>query len=334
MAFIKINRQHFFHNLNQIALQTGSVDKIAIVLKDNAYGHGLEIMAELSSEFGIKHAIVRKTSEAKTIEKYFKNILILGDSIVNHEKFSYAINSLEDISCAQKGAKVELKIDTGMHRNGITIDELGKALEMIEKQGLKLIGVMTHFRSADALGSQWFWQKKNFESIKEKVKARGMKDIRFHAYNSASILRAKVFDEDLVRVGIGAYGYNELSEVFDKIELKPVLSLHAKKVSTRKLKTGQQIGYGGDFVTKKEMIVSTYALGYGDGWFRGVKYSPYITAQNQPIIGRVSMDFISLEGNKEEVCIMDNAQTAAKQLDTISYEIMTALDEKIERRVE
>jgi len=59
MAFITINRHNFHHNLNQIALKTGSKEKIAIVLKDKAYGHGLVLMAKLASEFGIKHAVVR-----------------------------------------------------------------------------------------------------------------------------------------------------------------------------------------------------------------------------------------------------------------------------------
>ena len=71
MAFIKINKQNFFHNLNQIALKTGSKEKIAIVLKDNAYGHGLECMAALASEFGIQHAVVRSRAEAKKIETFF-----------------------------------------------------------------------------------------------------------------------------------------------------------------------------------------------------------------------------------------------------------------------
>ncbi len=66
MAFIKINKQNFYHNLNQIALKTGSLEKIAIVLKDNAYGHGLKLMAKLASEFGIQHAVVRKTVEAES----------------------------------------------------------------------------------------------------------------------------------------------------------------------------------------------------------------------------------------------------------------------------
>ena len=70
----------------------------------------------------------------------------------------------------------------------------------------------------------------------------------------------KSFDEDLVRVGIGAYGYNELPSAFDEIALKPVMSLYAKKVSTRVLRAGERIGYGGDFDAAHEMTVSTYDL--------------------------------------------------------------------------
>jgi len=333
MAFIKINKQNFFHNLNQIALKTGSVEKIAIVLKDNAYGHGLELMATLSAEFGIQHAVVRKRSEAKKIEPYFKSILVLGDKIVKDANISYAINSLEDIVGAEQGAKVELKVDTGMHRNGISMHELEVALASIEKQGLELVGVMTHFRSADVLSSELFWQQKNFETVKRKVTKAGFTTARFHAHNSAALLRTKSFTEDIVRVGITAYGYNELPQVFDGIDVKPVLSLHAKKVSSRLLKVGERVGYGGDFVADSEITVSTYDLGYGDGWCRGSALTPFVTAKNLPILGRVSMDFITLASSTDEVCVMDNAQDAAKQLGTISYEIMTALHKDIERHI-
>ena len=64
MATITLNKENFFYNLNQIALKTGSVEKIAVVLKDNAYGHGLELMAGLAHEFGIKHAVVKNVKEA------------------------------------------------------------------------------------------------------------------------------------------------------------------------------------------------------------------------------------------------------------------------------
>ena len=333
MAYITINKQNFYHNLNQIALKTGSVAKIAIVLKDNAYGHGLELMAKLASEFGIKHAIVRKTAEAEQVRSLFETLLILGDTIIKDDICSFTINSLEDISQAQKGAKVELKVDTGMHRNGIALDELEEALVSIKERGLDLTGVMTHFRSADELSSELFWQQKRFEAVKERVKNAGFVNIRFHSHNSAAILRTKSFDEDLVRVGIGAYGYNELPDSFDKVELKPVMTLYAKKVSTRILKAGERVGYGGDFTAPKEMLVSTYDLGYGDGWCRGDSTQPYVTSEGLPILGRVSMDFVILASDKDEICIMDDAQKSAKQFGTISYEVTTALSVDIPKKV-
>ncbi len=333
MAFIKIDKNNFFHNLNQIALKTGSVEKIAIVLKDNAYGHGLTLMAKLASEFGIQHAVVRTNQEAEQIASLFETILILCDKITVHPKFYYAVNALEDIAQAPKGANIELKIDTGMHRNGIAVDALGIALESVGKQGLHLKGVMTHYRSADVLSSELFWQQKLFDAIKQQLKSQGYEQLRIHSCNSAALLRTASFSEDLARVGIAAYGYHDLPALFDAPELKPVLSLYAKRVSTRTLQKSQRIGYGGTWQASKETYVSTYDLGYGDGWHRASYTEPYITAEGLPILGRVSMDLISLESQKEQICVMDNAQNAAKQLGTICYEILTALKSDIPREV-
>ena len=333
MATITINKENFFHNLNQIALKTGSVDKISVVLKDNAYGHGLELIAKLSKEYGIKHAVVKNMSEAQKIKKYFEKVLILKDKIIYDETFSFTINSLEDIQKAQSSSRVELKVDTGMHRNGIALHELDEALELIEKNNLNLTGVMTHFRSADVLSSELFWQKKNFEMVKHTVLERGFKNVRFHSHNSAATLRSKDFTEDMVRAGIAIYGYNELPLVYDDVKLKPVLTLYAQKTATRKLKKSQKVGYAGDFTAPNDMIVSTYDLGYGDGWTRTDGSNPYLTAEGLPILGRVSMDFISLESIKDEVVIMDNAKRAAKHFGTISYEMTTALSPDIERIV-
>lgn len=327
MAYITINRQNFYHNLTQIIKKTGDIEKVAIVLKDNAYGHGLSIMAKLASEFGIKHAVVRDISEASQIRELFGDILILGDSIIRDDKYSFAINSLEDIPTAKAGAKVELKIDTGMHRNGIAFFQIDEALSLIKQHKLNLIGVMTHYRSADVLSSELFWQQKEFERVKQKIKASGLKDIRYHSHNSTTILRVNSFDEDLIRVGIGAYGYNELPLCFDKITLKPVLKLYAQKRATRALPKGARVGYGGDFSTPKEMIVSTYNLGYGDGWIR----KNYTTPNGLHILGRVSMDYISLASQEDEICILDNAQKAGEQLGTISYDILTRLSPSIDR---
>ena len=333
MAFITINRENFYHNLNQIALKTGSIDTIALVLKDNAYGHGLLMVAELASEFGIHHAVVRNRREADQIEPLFETILVLGDRAVRSDKYSFALNSLDDISLAESGSGVELKVDTGMHRNGIAMEELSQALKLIREKGLVLKGLMTHFRSADELGSELFWQQKRFEEAKDTVFRAGFDDLRIHSCNSAATLRMKNCDEDLVRIGIAAYGYNELASGFNKILLKPVLSLHARWVANRRLREGERIGYGGDFDAPEDMVVSTYDLGYGDGWPRADSSDPYVTPEGFPILGRVSMDFVTLETDKEEVCIMDDAQKAARHFGTISYEMTTTLSPNIERVV-
>ena len=333
MAYITINKQNFYYNLKQIALKVGSVDKIAIVLKDNAYGHGLELMAELASEFGIKHAIVRNDSEAEKIYPLFETILVLDGKCRKLQKYHYAINSIEQIDSIPQGTKVELKIDTGMRRSGIEIEQLEEALQKIETQGLELVGLMTHFRSADALSSELFWQMKQFDAVKKRLKALGIDGFRVHSCNSSATLRQKTMQEDIVRIGISAYGYNELPYPFDAIELKPVLSLYAQKISARVLKAGESLGYGGAFTAPKEMQVSSYDLGYGDGWCRGNTKEPFITSDGFKILGRVSMDMISLESTLESVCIMNDAQETAKYFGTISYEVITALSSDIKRQV-
>lgn len=328
MAYIKIDKEAFAFNLKAIAKQTGSLDKIAIVLKDNAYGHGLLLMAQLSSSLGIKHAVVKNLAEAKEIRECFKTILILNDKAIYDSKYFFAINSLQDIKNTQKHSNIELKIDTGMGRNGIAISEFDEAIDLIKEKRLHLRGVMTHFRSSDVLSSEFFWQYKKFESIKTRIKNLGYVNIRFHSHNSSAILRSKKFNDDLVRVGIGLYGYNELDKAFESIKLKPILSLYAQKTTSRKIKKGERLGYGGDFIAPHSMSVSCYAMGYGDGWQR-----TFSSTQFHQILGRVSMDFILLNTSKPEVCIFDNAQTIANKFDTISYEVLTSLSKDINRIV-
>ena len=333
MAYIEINRENFFHNLNQFVSKTGSKEAIAIVLKDNAYGHGLKLMAKLSAEFGLSRAVVRSYAEAKVIKPYFQDILVLGDRALVDKGCSFALNSLYDIYQAQRGSTVELKVDTGMHRNGIAMSEIEEALGEIKQRELHLKGVMSHNRSADELSSELFWQQKQFEEVKRRVGEFGFGDVRFHSFNSASSLRLNCSTQEMIRLGIGAYGYSELPTLYTTLNLKPVLSLWANRVSTRVLKKGERVGYGGTLTAPREMIVSTYDLGYGDGWMRSSTIKPFITAEGLPILGRVSMDYISLESSKDKICIVDNALLAGRQVGTISYEIMTQLSTEIERRI-
>jgi len=230
MAIIKISKKNLFYNLNQLTLKSGSKSKISAVLKDNAYGHGIELMAKLLSEYGIKEAVVVNNHEAETIKNYFENILILNDTPKNIRNFSYAITSIDALKKVEKNIKIELKVDTGMHRNGILMCQLQEAID-------------------------------NFEWVKKQILNANLKP-RFHSHNSASLLRSNSFNEDIARVGIAMYGFNELPDCFNKMELKPIMSLWAKRTTTRKLKKGQRVGYGGDFIAPKDIIISTYDAGF------------------------------------------------------------------------
>ena len=78
MSFIEISKQNYFHNLDILSSKLGDKSSLAVVLKDNAYGHGLKLMADLSAKYGITKVIVRSIDEAKEIEELFNYILILA----------------------------------------------------------------------------------------------------------------------------------------------------------------------------------------------------------------------------------------------------------------
>ena len=274
---------------------------------------------------------MRNIQEAQSISHYFPYILVLSDIPKEAIEFHFAINELEDIKKFPKSSRVELKIDTGMHRNGIRMDEIDEALEMIKKRSLTLTGVFTHFRSADELSSELFWQYSNWQEAKRRVlqkcKALGLQKPHFHAANSAALFRLGC-EDDFARVGIAMYGYLEMDAVFDAPKLKPVLSLWAKRVARRVVKKGERIGYGGDFEAKEDMEVATYDCGYGDGIFRALQ-----TLKDGKILGRVSMDYVSVASNKERICIFDDAKKVAKELGTISYEVLVKLSPYIPRKI-
>jgi len=335
MSLIKISHKNFVYNINQIVQKTQSIEKLALVLKDNAYGHGLSLMASLAADVGVKHAVVRNLREAYEIENLFETVLVLSEipKTAPDKKISIVVNDLNCIAKIPKDTSVELKVDTGMHRNGVLPSEFSKAVEEIEKHSLNLVGVMTHFRSADEMGSEFFWQRKEFDRIKELAQKLSLKGVRWHSCNSAGLFRVNEFDEDIARIGIAAYGCLEMPKPFNLPKLKPVISLWADRISTRELKAMQRVGYAGAGQLQSNGVVSTYDIGYGDGWLRGSSSKPYILPNGKKILGRVSMDAISVETDKEQILIFDNAIEAAKQFDTIAYDILVKLSPAIRRIV-
>jgi len=334
MAYITLNKKNFFNNLDIIAQCSKGRDKIALVLKDNAYGHGLLEVAQMAQEYGIGKAVVRSCEEAIAIADRFEYILILADFPKTiHTNFIYTINDLAAIESFPAATRVALKVNTGMNRNGIEMESLAEAFWRISKQHLVLEEIFTHHSSADEDTALFLEQNAAFATVKEEAlllqKQYGMDPLRFHSCNSAALFQTADFREDMARIGIGAYGCLDLADNERADALQPVLSLYAKCISTRIVKAGSAVGYGSEFVALEDLAVGNYDFGYGDGFLRACQ--GYITPQNKRLLGRISMDNSSFATTQKELLIFNDARLPAKVAGTISYEILTALKPHLQR---
>jgi len=338
VSYIEISKSNLLHNIETIANRCGK-QKLAAVLKDNAYGHGLRLCAEICAEAGIVHAIVRDNDEADVICELFDSVLVLADATTPRNKnIHIAINRLGDIEALPSETAVHLKIDTGMHRNGVEYDELHIALERIASKKLNLAGVFSHLKSADELSSEYFWQEKRFEDVRHAVVAFCVKNAmpmpKFHLHNSSGILRKSSFEDyDMVRAGIALYGYLDMPSSFESSKLKPVMKLYAEKISGKNAKSGFRPGYGGAYELSDDMPISIYDVGYSDGFMRLNERKRYNCACGSPVGAKVSMDNIIIASDKDRVCLFDDARELAKLNDTITYDILVKLSQKIKRVV-
>lgn len=335
MGYINLNKKLFFKNAEYYTKLLGSKDKICIALKDNAYGHGIEPMCKLSREYGIKHTMVRNITEANIVSKYdFESILVMYEIPTKQypKNYIFSLNGFEDIERCPYDINIELKIDTGMGRNGILPSQIVAALEIIKKKNLNLNGVFTHFSSADENDDTTCIQEKLFLESIAFIKSKIDTYFRFHCANSVGTHKVKNDLYDIARIGIGLYGYLDIEESRDLVT--PILSFHANKISTRVLNVGDSIGYGSTYKVKNNnFVVSNYDVGYGDGFFRLNERKKALTSDNKEILGRVSMDSLSVEGDTDTICLFNNARELANIHDTIHYEILTNIHADVPRYI-
>jgi len=320
VATIYLNKQNFFYNLDKISSKNPN---ILAVIKDNAYGHGIFSISKLLKEYGIKKACVRNNAEAEVIKDFFEEILIFNPNTGRSFKnFSYAINSLTQLK-KNRHDNIHLKIDTGMRRNGIMPSELDEALEIIKQKEFNLIGVFSHFCCSDEIGCDTFIQYDTFLNLKEKIvnfcKENGLNIPYFHIANSSAL--EKLPDTlDYVRPGIAMYGGID--------GYKPVLSLVAKAVSVRELDRYEGVGYNKAYMSDEKRKITTIDVGYGDGlpYFKnGCKLKDTVA------LGKISMDYMSVEGEHKEVVVFDDVKEFVKNFDTITYDILVKLSPRIKR---
>ena len=334
MSELVLNRSAYIHNLTKICAKAGGKDRVILVLKDNAYGHGAALVGREAASYGIKFCAVKNEAEARELEPFFEHILILshiptgGES----ERFIYAINDISLIAKFKQGARVHIAVDTLMHRNGVAVDEVRAACEAALAHGLQICGAFTHFRSAEELSSDYFVQRQNFATAKAAVREIcGGSNLTFHSHNSAATERFGELADECVRVGIAAYGYAQFDE---SLELRRVASLWAHKVSGRVLKKGQCAGYGAKFCASEDMQIAVYDLGYGDGLLRYTGEGELCTAGGQRLLGKMSMDSFCCEYVGDKICVFYDARVWADFFGTISYDVLTKLSPSISRRFE
>ncbi|MCR2039448.1 alanine racemase [Campylobacter helveticus] len=324
MSFITLDTKAYRYNLSCIAAKAGGYDKLICVFKDNAYGHGANLLAPITRACGVNFVAVKNESEAYQLEEHFDNILILSHRPTGEEnpKFIYALNEPSTLTQFKKNTRIHLKIDTNMHRNGVNLENLEKLLK--ELGCLNLEGAFTHFMAADELDASYFAQKRNFQKAKETIRNATRKTLLFHSFNSSALFRGQMPQDELCRVGLVQFGYGDGS-------LKKVLKLYAQKLSSRELKKGQGIGYGGTYVADRSLKVATYDLGYADGLFRYNGKGQLKLANGKELLGKMSMDSFSCEDSGEEICVFNDANLWAEFFHTINYEILVKLHPSIKR---
>lgn len=344
-----INRNAFRHNL-ELAESLAKPAQALVVLKADAYGHG---MLEMAAAAGTRHFAVASSDEAsRLIQAGFKNPIWVLEGPFDHSclqrtqshPIHWVVHSLWQLELLARHQdfqpfKVWLKLDTGMHRLGLSPDELDLALEKISAlESTELVGVFTHFASSESPDRRTTdCQKAEFENI---IASRGLGSLAQSMANSAGILRHDDSHRQWVRPGIMLYGGIRACDSAHHPQ-KAVMRLCSAVMALRKVPKGDSVGYGGTWTAARDSLVATVAIGYGDGYPRHAPNgTPVLVAgRRAPLVGRVSMDMITVDVSElESVRVGDEvelwgqdlpAEEVAASADTISYTLFTGITARV-----
>lgn len=280
---------------------------MAPVLKSNAYGHGIVEVGKILDPLGCPFFCVDSIYEAYQLyrAKIKTPVLIMGyvdpnNLKVKHLPFQYCLWDLERARALdryQKGVKIHIFVDTGMHREGVSLDELEDFLKQIKLlKNITIEGLLTHFAAAEeARGELTKLQIKNFSRAQQIFKRMGIEAEYIHQSNSPGLLTTTNKGCNLARVGKALYGIEAVPG--KSYPLKPVLTMTTKIVQIKKLPKGGRVGYGGDFRAPKDMIMGVLPLGYNDGLDRRLSGGGKVKLGDKfcPIIGRISMNITAID---------------------------------------
>ena len=249
--------------------------------------------------------------------------------------------------------KVQIKIDTGMHRLGFQAENIREVLGIFEASNLKITGMFTHLSTADSTEAEDIafakGQIDRFYTLVEQLKERKIQ-VPVHIQSTYGLLNYNELTCDYARIGIGMYG--ALSSAKDKTiiqpDLRPVLSLHSRVALIRQISGGESVGYGRAYCADGERTIAVITIGYGDGYPRSLsegKGEVIIKGVKVPVIGRICMDQLivditgteginrgdiaTLIGKEEETLIL--AEEVSDKAGTIANELLSRLGSRLPR---
>jgi len=316
-TWIELDRRALARNLRFFRRVLPRGCRIMAVCKSNAYGHGLYDLAPLLEELGVDWFGVDSIVEAVTLrEKGIRRpLLVLGYTLASRFEearrrgVSLTISSLDNLrALARHGGrsrfKIHLKLDTGMHRQGLLRPEWPAALDLLKKHGARigLEGLYTHFAAAKdpARRKSTREQIREFDEAAAFFRAGGLTPL-LHAGATAGALNYPEARYDLVRIGIGLMGLWPSSEtklVWEKaLRLKPALSWRALISEIKRLREGDAIGYNFSERLGRDSTVGICPVGYWHGFplSLGCVGEVLVRRRRAKVLGAVSMDMIVID---------------------------------------
>jgi alanine racemase len=339
-ADIKIDGDALRHNLGRVK-SFAPESKVMAVIKADAYGHGVSMVADCLSEadafalampgeaFALRQSDISKPlvvlqGFAYADELSEMSVLDIQPTIIHEEQ----VNLLEQ----HKGEplNVWLKIDTGMHRLGIPVDIVNSVYQRLSAcESVNEVRVMSHFANADDPENNL-----NNKQIESFIKVNSILNAEASMANSAALIALPDSRLQWVRPGIMLYGSSPLlAQSANDLQLKAVMNFESRLVSVQHLKQDDAIGYGSTWRCPEDMSVGVVAAGYGDGYPRHAEPGTpvWINGKRCPLVGRVSMDSISVDLRGVDARPGDRAVLWGKELSvdeiasnasTIGYELL------------
>lgn len=355
---VNIDLDAISHNYQQLSSHTDT--PVMAVLKANAYGHGIGVVAQHLSREGASHFGVALLEEALLIRALgIKTPVLVFGGVASEQipdflqqNIQLAASSVEklehiDRQAAKLGvrAEVHLKIDTGMERIGTHYYNANPFFSAAAKaSNCELVGIFSHLACADDLDLSYSkLQLSRFESCVAALSDKlGYQPPR-HIANSAATLALPEAHLDLVRCGQALYGALPAPHLAGRVPLKASLSWHSKVAFFKVVRPGHPVGYGSTWQSDRNTRVVTVPVGYADGFPRSLSNRGHVVIRGEryPVVGRVCMDQIMVNigdgeaWNGDEVTLVGESMPVtdvAQFADTIAHDILAGISARVPRR--